>query len=301
MNSPPDISLHTLQLLRLVAEARSFTVAAEQAGISQSALSRQVQSAELRLGVQLLDRTTRKVSLTEAGAILLRETASIPNILTGALRRIQEECLGVPREIRIGLSTELALAHIPGLFHAHQQATRDVRLVVSQDSEKTLLDQAQNNSLDLAILTKPETLPQAVKITHEMEDLFCLITPPDSELASSKTPAPQLRSWSVKQQWLLPSTGTSSRHLIDQWITKQKWKVAPHMELESFDLMLQLVALGMGSTIAPRRALSNFPRKHLLQKISLPRPLSRRLVAIAPRFSRIPEHVNFFVHELLFS
>ena len=79
MNQPVD--LYSLQLIRLVAEHRSFSAAAKEAGISQSALSRQIANAELRLELKLFERTTRQVRITEAGAILLRETAAIPNLL----------------------------------------------------------------------------------------------------------------------------------------------------------------------------------------------------------------------------
>src|ERR1700748_1361329 len=55
-----------------VARERSFTRAAAQIGVSQSALSQTVQGLEERLGVRLLTRTTRSVSTTEAGERLLR-------------------------------------------------------------------------------------------------------------------------------------------------------------------------------------------------------------------------------------
>ncbi|MEP4078833.1 LysR family transcriptional regulator [Haloferula sp.] len=305
-NKTPDIGLYPLQLLRLVAEARSFTSAAQVAGISQSAISRQIQSVELELGIKVLDRTTRKVSLTEAGAILLRETEPIPNILAGAVRRIEEECLCARKEIRIGISSELVLAHIPGLFHAHQcseeqRSEQRAKLVVSQDSEVDLLESTRSNHLDVAIVTKPKALPQTVEVIHDMEDQFCIITS-----GISKSPAPEelsvgSREWAGFQDWLFPSVETESRCIIDKWITSQNWKVRPVMELDDFDLMIQFVALGMGSAIIPRRACSVFQRKHLLQKVEMPKPLSRRLVAIVPRFSRPPEHVKKFVEGLLFS
>ena len=96
MNQPVD--LYSLQLIRLVAEHRNFSAAAKEAGISQSALSRQIANAELRLELKLFERTTRQVKITEAGAILLRETAAIPNLLEGALNRLREECLEVPED-----------------------------------------------------------------------------------------------------------------------------------------------------------------------------------------------------------
>src|SRR5271170_4050004 len=58
-----------------VARARSFTRAAAQLGVSQSALSQTIRGLEARLGLRLLTRTTRSVAPTEAGERLLRTVA----------------------------------------------------------------------------------------------------------------------------------------------------------------------------------------------------------------------------------
>src|ERR1700743_1827943 len=74
--------LGELSAFAVVAEERSFTRAAARLGVSQSALSHSIRGLEKRLGLQLLARTTRSVSPTAAGAMLLRE-------LTPALERIE--------------------------------------------------------------------------------------------------------------------------------------------------------------------------------------------------------------------
>src|SRR5947209_12254962 len=64
--------LDDLAALVAVGRERSFTKAAAKLGISQSALSQTIRQLEARLGVRLLSRTTRSVSLTEAGERLVR-------------------------------------------------------------------------------------------------------------------------------------------------------------------------------------------------------------------------------------
>jgi DNA-binding transcriptional LysR family regulator len=71
----PRPSLDDLATFCAVAEARSFTKAAAQAGVSPSALSHAIRGLEARLGVRLLTRTTRSVALTEAGERLLATVA----------------------------------------------------------------------------------------------------------------------------------------------------------------------------------------------------------------------------------
>ena len=65
------VDLYAMHLFELVASLGGFTRAAEAAGLSQSAVTRQIQNMEEKLGVPLLERTTRKVALTDAGKLLL--------------------------------------------------------------------------------------------------------------------------------------------------------------------------------------------------------------------------------------
>ncbi len=68
-------SLDDLRSLVAVARERSFTKAAAKLGVSQPALSQTIRQLEARLGVRLLARTTRRVSLTEAGEHLVGTVA----------------------------------------------------------------------------------------------------------------------------------------------------------------------------------------------------------------------------------
>src|ERR1700759_2338262 len=68
----PRQTLHDLLAFIAVARERSFTRAASQLGVSQSALSHTIRGLEERLGLRLLTRTTRSVAPTEAGERLLR-------------------------------------------------------------------------------------------------------------------------------------------------------------------------------------------------------------------------------------
>ncbi|MGL4399915.1 MAG: LysR family transcriptional regulator [Luteolibacter sp.] len=296
----PDIDLYSLHLLRMVANFRGFTAASKACGLSQSALTRQVQVIEGRLGIKVFDRTTRTVKITEAGAVLLRETEAIPNILTGAMRRIREEYLGAPRKIRLGISRELSLAHIPGIFHPQQKLQPDVKITVSQPENAALLNEVGHSGLDLGILTHPAELPANVAITHRMTDRFIVIAPGTTELPLLDS-SPRFRKWASAQNWVLPPPVARSRQIIDAWAQDQGVILQPIMELEDFDLMIQFVAMGMGVAFIPRRSLSSFQRKRQVKIIRLPVTLSRQLIVISPKHSKTPEHVVKFVSGILFS
>src|SRR5580692_4424459 len=80
--------LDDLAAFAVVAERRSFTRAAAQLGMSQSALSHAMKDLEARLGVRLLSRTTRSVSTTEAGETLLRSLSPALETIASGLTAV---------------------------------------------------------------------------------------------------------------------------------------------------------------------------------------------------------------------
>lgn len=84
------------------AESRSFTKAAEQFYISQTAVTQQMQLLEESLGCTLFDRSTRPVSLTPAGKIFLGEAKSILDSMSRAAERVHDASTGLTGTLRVG-------------------------------------------------------------------------------------------------------------------------------------------------------------------------------------------------------
>lgn len=106
--------LEDLRLFTLVADTRSFTRAAEKLGLSKSAASRRVAELEARLGVRLLHRTTRSISLTQAGQGFFERVAQILADLDDAERSVTSE-LAAPRgTIKIAAPASFGMRHLGG-------------------------------------------------------------------------------------------------------------------------------------------------------------------------------------------
>src|SRR5436309_15993501 len=96
--------LYELALFHLVAKHHSFTKAAEIAGLTQSAITRQIQGVENSLGIQLLERTTRNVRVTAAGEFLDREAARLLGDVDQSLHHRAQEFDGARNERSVALS-----------------------------------------------------------------------------------------------------------------------------------------------------------------------------------------------------
>lgn len=111
------MNLNQLQYFIAVAECNSFTKAAAQFYISQTAITQQIQVLEEQLGVKLFSRSTRPISLTPAGALFLTEARAICERMQLAKNRVMEAADGIMGTIKIGYTKGYEQSKLPGLIH----------------------------------------------------------------------------------------------------------------------------------------------------------------------------------------
>jgi DNA-binding transcriptional LysR family regulator len=302
--APFDI--YELSLFRLVVTHGSFTKAAEVAGLTQSAITRQVQGMEQSLGLELLERTTRSVKLTPAGAYLFEQSAHLIGSVDETLRGLREQFAGARKVVRVGVSNTIGLAYLPGFFHANLRKLPHVGCRVSSQRSPDIIAALEANDLDVGVLCLSARLPKTLRITHRFADAFTLLAPfqrgsgsmPGLRTAPGKRD--ELRAWLHDQSWLLIDERSSTGQQLRSWMKRQRIEVEPAMQLDNFDLIINLVALGMGVSFVPVRALALYGRKRAIQRIPLPDRFVRELVVVTRASARTPEHVSHFVDNVLF-
>ena len=201
--------LYELNLFRLVAETGSFTTAGQRAGLTQSAVTRQIRGIEERLGVALFERTTRRVGLTLAGRVLLEKSGPILDATNDVLHQLQHEFHLVPRTLRVGVARSIGLAYLPGFFFAFQRKFPEVQLQVVQQSSREILDALEAGELDAGLLCPPPRLPRSLQSTHRFTDEFTFIAPPKFQLPGNFTRANSrtMHKLLAGQRWLLIDQG----------------------------------------------------------------------------------------------
>ena len=293
--------LYALHLFHLVVRHRSFTKAAREAGLSQSAMTRQMQSLEERLGVELITRTTRSVDLTEAGEYLARESARLLGGVSATLEGLQSSFGSARPVVRVGVSRTVAMAHMPGLFHANQQRLPNVAVQVNYQTSAEILSALEQHELDVGVLCPPSPLPDSVKVTHRFADAFTLIASKSIAEKQPRSPRADLQvRWLQQQSWLMMQGATVTGSLMRRWLKRQGLKLEPAMELDSFDLIINLVASGMGVSLVPQRALALYRRRQAIEPLVFAPRFTRDLVVLTRKHRKLPAHVEAFVENILF-
>jgi len=291
--------VYELALFHLVVKHRSFSRAAEAAGLTQSAVTRQMQGLESSLGIDLIERTTRSVRVTPAGEFLDRESIRLLGDVESLLQRLREDFGDARKEVRVGVSRTVGLAYLPGFFHANRRRCPEIGTRFSSLTGAEILVALAANELDLGVLTAPGRLPPGLRVTHRFRDAFTLIAPGSSAESVPTRDRPWQR-WAEAQSWLLIGDDSTTGQALRQWVRRQGWTIAPAMELDSFDLIINLVALGMGASFVPIRALALYGRKRGLRRVTLRARFERELVVVMRRHRKAPEHLTRFVENILF-
>jgi DNA-binding transcriptional LysR family regulator len=150
--------MYTLEQLRgfvAVAEELHFGRAAERLNMTQPPLSRQVQNLERAIGVQLLDRTNRRVTLTPAGAVFLAEARRLLMHAEAApdlARRISSGSAGT---VRIGFTMASSYGVLPALLQAMSSALPDVDIDLYEMVTNEQIAALHAGEIDLGLARPP--------------------------------------------------------------------------------------------------------------------------------------------------
>ncbi len=159
------MEIDQLRYFLKVADLGNFTRAAEEVQLSQPALSRSIARLETELGQPLFDRQTRKITLTDAGNVLLDRARQVLAIVDDVKTQIRDD--GESGRIRLGAIPTIAPYFLPKLLTAFGKEFPQSQVIVQEDTTAVLLNKLQDGEIDLAILARPIEARYV-----EIEDLF---------------------------------------------------------------------------------------------------------------------------------
>ena len=143
--------LRQIEYFQAVVENNSFTAAAEQCNISQSAISQQIQALEAELGVKLLERVKRRFTLTPAGELFYKRSV----LITADLEQLRRDTLRVgragARELNVGVLLSYSGEEFNHAIAAFTELHPEIDLHVTVGNHEDLFDGLRLNKLDLVL------------------------------------------------------------------------------------------------------------------------------------------------------
>jgi len=244
-------------------ECGSISRAAAQLRLAQPALSQQLAVLESEMQAQLLTRSAKGVSPTQAGLALYRHA----RVLLRHLEQVQAEvqqlagAYGVPFSVGFPLSTA-ALLSMPLLAEVRRRYP-NIRLQILEDLSGSLAAMMRNDRLDLAVLFENQQTADLRMQPLWTEELF-LVVPPRAAVATT-VELHEVANFDL----VLPSAKNGSRLVLEAALAREGLPPRIVAELDSIPTLKAAVAEGIGYTVLPWAAVYDDVRSSRLKVVSI--------------------------------
>jgi LysR family transcriptional activator of glutamate synthase operon len=243
------MELRQLRYFAAVARHSSFTRAADELHVAQSALSQQVKKLEGELGTELLVRTTRSVHLTGAGEVaLIRATRILSE--AEALASDVDEIRGLLRgTLVVGGVLPAGGIDLPALLLRFKELHPDVDVQLQEGTATEMVERLRGDELDAAIaMIEPGEVPDFLRSRLLGEERLVLAMAPGDDLANRK----RIRLTALQgRPFVAFRPNAAVRRVVDEALDAAG--VEPQMAFETNDLsmMRAVVARGLGVAVLP--------------------------------------------------
>lgn len=258
------MELRQLATFVTVAEELSFTRAARRLNVVQSGVSASVQALERELGAQLFNRSSQRVALTEAGAVLLpaaRRTLAEAAAARAAVDELSGRLGGTLAVGTMQSAAPIDLAAILGRFHArHPHVT--VRLRHGPAGSAVLAQELLDEQLDLAFISLPGRPPAGLALRPLATETMVVVCPPGHALARQAT----VSLARLGQETFVDfPPGYGNRMVVDRAFAAAGVERSVPFEVADFAAAADLVRHGLGIAFLPAFAATPLDDLHILR------------------------------------
>lgn len=254
-----DVTFAGLRVLRAVAQRGTFTAAAQELGYTQSAVSRQVAALESGTGHTLFRRRSDGVTLTAAGAVLLRHAVVALDAVEAAGAELTGEAEEMGR-LRLGVTPIVSALVLPRAAAAVRRGTPRVDLTTREGSTSSLLRALRAGTLDAAVLTSrpphrhPDSGMPRLRVEPLLETRLVLAVPSHGRYAGRDS----LSLDELDGERWIASPSTADEPQLGVWPGMPGHPRVTHLTRDWL-VKLQLVAAGAGVTTVPATIAALLP------------------------------------------
>lgn len=237
--------LDAMHLFVRIAELGSFTAVAEQMGLARSVVTRQIAALEEHLGVKLMVRNTRRLSLTSAGGAYLEKCRVILDLVEAAEASVIEERLAPRGNIRVGLPLSYGLKKLSPLLLEFSQRYPDINLEMDfDDHQMNLIEEGIDLSIRIAGQLEPGDIVRKLSSCR----LLTVASPEYLKQHGRPTHPSELINHECLG-YTLTAGGMSWAFMIDG--RHETFYIRSRIKANNGDALTEAAATGLGITLQP--------------------------------------------------
>lgn len=243
------MELTALQAFVAVAEAGSFSRAADALFLTQPAISKRIAALEDDLRARLFDRMARSVELTEAGRALLPHARRVLAELETSRQVVADLSGTVGGRLRIGTSHHVGLHRLPPILRRYTSRYPDVELDLHFMDSEQACQAVDRGELELAVVTLPESPPETLAVETLWPDPLDFVAAPDHPLTrQTRIEVTDLAQWPA----ILPAVTTFTRRIVAAALRPSGMNLRIALETNYLETIKMMVSVGLGWSALPR-------------------------------------------------
>ncbi|MDB5556623.1 MAG: hypothetical protein JWL86_6607 [Rhizobium sp.] len=258
------MDLKQLRYFSRVAELGSFTRAANELRIAQSALSYQIAELEAELGIALLNRHSRGVTLTEAGTSVMERAHRIMREASDLKADAGSRSLYPSGDIVFAAPPSIAKIFAPDVIEIFRREYPQVRLIMREETVDVIFDWLIKEQVDIALLYDRET-STAVQTEVLLSDSLHLVGS-----AKMEKPAKLTIAALAATPLVVTTAAYGWRRRLEHSLQEHDLKPTIRAEVDSISVIKELVIRGFAYAVLPRSAVHDELRGRTLWAMPIP-------------------------------
>lgn len=257
------------------ARCRSFSTAAQNLYISQSAISQCIHQLEKDLSFQLFVRTRKGVSLTNEGKLLFLKVENAINSLEQGEKQLERLRHLESGELTIAAGDTITSHYLLKYLEEFHASYPDIRIEMANSYSSQMLSHVKEGKADLAFVNMPLADDELViEPCFEINDVF--VCGPNFEKKASY-------SWeeAAELPLILLEKNSSSRCFLDGIFKERNITLDPQIEIAAHDLLIRFASIHLGVSCVIEQFSEEELENGLIQKLTLDPPLPKRSIGCA--------------------
>jgi DNA-binding transcriptional LysR family regulator len=244
-----------------LARTGSFTRAAQELYLTQSAISHAIKALEEQAGCRLVERAGRRVALTQSGEQFLRHVDKILGEMKAARRGLDELTRWGHGRLRIGASTTACQYILPTVLREFKQSFPKCVITIDPGDHARQMELLLNNRIDLALMLEPENAKELAFVPLFSDEMRFLVAP-----SHAWARAGRVARDSFEEETLILYNHTSyTFRLVKDYFRDEELPLTNILELGSMEAIKELVKIGLGvGVLAPWVAMRELESGALL-------------------------------------
>lgn len=252
------MTLVQLEYVLAVAEYQNFTLAADKSFVTQPTLSMQIQKLEKELDIEIFDRSSHPIKLTQIGEKVVEQAKAILKESNKMTQLVYEEKGLMEGEFVIGVIPTILPTLVPLFYRNFKEKHPKTNLIIKELQTNEIIEGLNDGSIDFGLVVTPLHIDQIIEKNLYYEPMVAYI-PPSHPLHSKKKISPE--DLNIEDILLLKEGHCFRNNVVNLCEAARLKSQRIKLDSGSLDTLVKLANEGYGFTLLPAMHAEDLPNE----------------------------------------